>query len=168
MGRRGQGGRGGGFLKRKGEWGVVAHGRSRTVQPVAGGRVRGDGATLLQRPAVAAACAQPLRVVWKSRRKPMEEEGKEEKGDAAPARGGLGVARIGRTARPRTEPAARIRCSGRDPVAPRCAAPFPRRRRPSFTRGSDGIWLFPSRILELICLRTGIFYFLSILVCTTH
>jgi hypothetical protein len=26
---------------------VVAHGRSRTVQPVAGGRVRGDGATLL-------------------------------------------------------------------------------------------------------------------------
>jgi hypothetical protein len=51
--------------------------------------------------------------------------GKEEKGDATAQARGLEVAFdwIGRTARPRTAAAARIRCSGPDSVAHRCAAP---------------------------------------------
>ena len=53
--------------------------------------------------------------------------GKEEKGDAAAQARGLGgglrLDWIGSTARPRTAAAARIRCSGPDSVAHRCAAP---------------------------------------------
>ena len=73
MGRRGQGGRGGGFLKRKGERSGVRCGGAWPEQ-------NSTACSRRPRAVTAAACPQPLRVVGKSRRKPTEEEGKEEKG----------------------------------------------------------------------------------------
>lgn len=124
---------------------MVAELPDRTVQyslPVAGGR---DGALCWL------ACL-PWPQPQASHRGRSKEKagggggGKEEKGDDAAARRrvdwagwpSIGLDWIGRTARPRTAAAARIRCSGPDSVAHQVCRAAPRRaaRRPA----PPGIW----------------------------